>query len=131
MNIKLKKWDNCYTFMLKFLDIFNKYCEIDSNDFINLFEKDYNLKSFNNNDIIVWEDINGENAYGNRELKEGVLVSRKYDSTIHFGVVYLDHYLIDVTFVDNYNVIRIREISELNFTNKDSNVFVIRYQYET
>jgi len=128
MNIELKKWDNCYTFMLKYLDIFINFYKVESNDFIELFNKDYNLNNFENNDVIVWETLNEEPSYCNREINEGVLVSKKYPSTIHFGIIYLNKYLIDLTYSEGYNLIRFRNIEELNFENENSKVFKIQYK---
>jgi len=128
MDIKLKKWDNCYTFMLKYLDIFEKYYKIESNEFVELFDKDYNLKDFNNNDLIIWQDIDEEPTYCNREFIDGVLISKKYDSGLHFGVVYQDKYLIDLTYSDGFNLIRIRKIEDLKLVSENCKIYKIKYE---
>lgn len=125
MNVSLKKWDNCYTFMLKYLRLFPYFFEIESNEFVDLFEKERDLKVLNNNDVVVWETIDEEDYYSNREFTNGVLVNKKYEPALHFATVYLDKYLIDLTYVDSINTIRIREISKVNF-NKNS--YKIKYE---
>ena len=112
--IKLKKWDNCYTFMLKLLGIFDNFKELESDEFVTLFEHDYNIKDLKSGDVIVLEyvDKDSDEAYTYRynELAEGILLSNKVLETLHFLVVSQDKYVIDLTFEDQRNCIRIRKM---------------------
>ncbi len=113
-NIKLKKWDNCYTFMLKLLGIFDNYKELESDEFVGLFEHDYNMRDLKSGDVIVCEYVDKDSdaafTYRYNELVDGVLISNKVIETLHFLVVYKDKYVIDLTFEDQRNCIRIRRL---------------------
>jgi len=120
MNLKLKKWDNCYTFMLKFLGKFDNFKEVESDEFIELFKKDYNMLDLKTNDVIITV---AEEDFGDKlanELSEGILITNQVYKNNHFLVVYNDKYLIDLNFNhEGFNYIRVRHISILdNFKSK-------------
>lgn len=117
------KWDNCYTFVLKLLDIFDKYKDIESDDFVGLFEKDYNLKQLKHGDIIICEytDVESDDSYSyrNNEFCDGILVTNKVMEVFHFMLVYKDSYILDLSFnKKRENYIRIRSFSCLEDIDK-------------
>jgi hypothetical protein len=125
--IRLKKWDNCYTFMLKFFNLFDRCCDIESDVFVSECEGiDYSLDvPFNDYDVLAFHsDTILENQRvllsGDR-IEIGRTVGR-----IHFVIVLPRNRLLDVTFLDRDNYIRIRNLSEVDCRSYGHRITVIR-----
>lgn len=111
MNIKVLKHDTCYTFMLKCLNVFDKFCNIESDDFVKLFD----MQTFNKNiledfDVIVYTTDNY--TFSTNELINGVPISKMILDGLHFIVCY-NNLAYDVTYKDGIKHIRIRLIKDL------------------
>jgi len=131
-DIKLKHWDTCYTFALKYIGIFEKYNDIDIINFIKLFELDYNFEEFNKLDLIVFQKIKPNHRNIVNEISKNLLIEN-YNfvaSDFHFLVVIDNEFIIDCSYKSNLKdyYIRIRKIQELNFNSKDYYIFKLKYQ---
>jgi hypothetical protein len=101
--------------MLKFLGKFDNFKEVESDEFIELFKKDYNMLDLKTNDVIVTVGEDDFESKVTNEIYEGMIITNKVSKNNHFSVVYNRNYLIDVMFnEDGFQFIRIRPISILD-----------------
>ncbi len=115
-DIKLMKWDNCYTFVLKMKSIFSDYTSTDSCEFVNNYPLlDIPLSMVEEGDIIVWVSTESDNAHSSaRRLYKGIPLTDKVTyHKYHFGI-YLDGLVYDLYYENEVNFIRVRLPSMIN-----------------
>jgi hypothetical protein len=114
MNIKIKKFDTCYTFVLRWFNILNKCIDIESDDFIKNFTlHTFDTNTISNDDVIVYTTENL--IYAATELKNYIPVSNKISDGLHF-CIFFGNLIYDITFVDGIKHIRVRNFKDVNFT---------------
>jgi hypothetical protein len=123
MNLKIKKFDTCYTFVLRWFDILHEYIDTESDEFLKLFD----LKKFDdnlqNNDVIVFTTDNY--IFANTELLNFIPISNKFTDGLHFCIFY-NNLIYDVSFINGINYIRVRHFKHINFSSDC--VRVIKYE---
>jgi len=124
-NVRLKQYDTCYTYALKRVGLFDIYNNVDIDDFIKLPEIKI-LKSaypiYGN--IIFWDD--GTDSYHPNEIDpNGMIISHKWKTGLHFAVMENNGYISDCTKEDTENVYPILRMRKLNDIHNKPNIIVI------
>jgi hypothetical protein len=117
--IKLMKWDNCYTFVLKVLDKFIEYMDIPSDEFVAIHKPMPIPDTLMDWDIIVWDspDKEVEMDTARQLLSDGrILHNRIIYYRYHFGV-YWNGYVYDLSFDNEVNYIRVRDREDIRHPN--------------
>lgn len=115
-SVILKKYDTCYTYVLKRLGL-ERFMDVESDDFINLSEMSVLVNTIPvYGDILFWDD--GSRTYYPNEINvDGVIISNKWNTGLHFAVVEKNGYISDCTKEDTenvYPVLRLRRFSDIH-----------------
>lgn len=126
-DIKLMKWDNCYTFVLKMKGIFSDYISTDSCEFVDSHTlMDIPLTELQEGDILVWI-LNTDSIHSSaRILYNGIPLHGKVTyHRYHFGI-YLNGLVYDLSYDNDVNHLRVRKPCMLRPIMSENQIKVIR-----
>lgn len=127
--VEIQKRDTCYTYALKRVGHYNKYCDLDSPEFINKVERLPIPKDLQIGDILVSYNHRPQfcSESNSRVItEEGKLLFKTIVYSTHFYVYEGEGVLSDLTYDNrNFNYIRTIEVSSIDWDPED---FIIRLE---